>query len=73
MKNEYLLKVYNEVLNKNANEKEFLQATYEVLNSIEPYVDEHPELEKTGVLERFVEPERLITFRLPMKNEPPPN
>ena len=65
MKNEYLLKVYNEVLNKNANEKEFLQATYEVLNSIEPYVDEHPELEKTGVLERFVEPERLITFRVP--------
>jgi len=65
MKNEYLLKVYNEVLNKNANEKEFLQATYEVLNSIEPYVDEHPELEKTGVLERFVEPERVITFRVP--------
>ena len=65
MKNEYLLKVYNEVLNKNANEKEFLQATYEVLNSIEPYVDEHPELEKMGVLERFVEPERLITFRVP--------
>ena len=36
-----------------------------MLNSIEPYVDEHPELEKTGVLERFVEPERLITFRVP--------
>ncbi len=65
MKNAYLLKVYNEVLKKNENEKEFLQAVYEVLNSIEAYVEEHPELEKTGVLERFVEPERLITFRVP--------
>ena len=36
-----------------------------MLNSIEAYVDEHPELEKTGVLERFVEPERIITFRVP--------
>lgn len=65
MKNDYLLKVYNEVLKKNENEKEFLQAVFEVLNSIEAYVDEHPELEKTGVLERFVEPERIITFRVP--------
>ena len=44
---------------------EFLQAVYEVLNSIEPYVNEHPELEKNGIIERFVEPERLITFRVP--------
>lgn len=65
MKNAYLLKVYNDVLKKNENEKEFLQAAYEVLNSIEPYVDEHPELEKMGVLERFVEPERIISFRVP--------
>ena len=65
MKNAYLLKVYNDVLRKNENEKEFLQAAYEVLNSIEPYVDEHPELEKMGVLERFVEPERIISFRVP--------
>ena len=65
MKNEYLLRVYEEVQKKNANEKEFLQAVYEVLNSIEVYVDEHPELEKNGIIERFVEPERIITFRVP--------
>lgn len=65
MQNKYLLNVYNQVLTKNENEKEFIQAVYEVLNSIEPYVNEHPELEKNGVLERFVEPERIITFRVP--------
>lgn len=65
MQNKYLLKVYNQVLAKNENEKEFIQAVYEVLNSIESYVDEHPELEKNGILERFVEPERIITFRVP--------
>lgn len=65
MKNEYLLKVYNDVLTKNANEKEFIQAVYEVLNSIEPYVDENSELEKNGIIERFVEAERIITFRVP--------
>ena len=65
MKNEYLLKVYKDVENKNGHEKEFLQAVYEVLSTLEPYVDEHPELEKNGVIERFVEPERLIMFRVP--------
>ncbi len=65
MTNQYLLRVYNNVLTKDKNEPEFLQAVYEVLNSIEPYVNEHPELEKNGILERFVEPERIITFRVP--------
>ena len=65
MKNEYLLKVYKDVESKNGHEKEFLQAVYEVLSTLEPYVDEHPELEKNGVIERFVEPERLIMFRVP--------
>ena len=65
MENKYLLKVYENVVNKNGHEKEFLQAVYEVLNTLEPYVNEHPELEKNGVIERFVEPERLIIFRVP--------
>jgi len=65
MKNDYLLRVYKDVEKKNGHEKEFLQAVYEVLNTLEPYVDEHPELEKNGVIERFVEPERLIMFRVP--------
>lgn len=65
MKNQYLLRVYDEVARKSENEKEFLQAVYEVLNSIEEYVNEHPELEQNGIIERFVEPERLIMFRVP--------
>ena len=65
MTNKYLLNIYENVKQKDKNEPEFLQAVYEVLNSIEPYVNEHPELETSGVLERFVEPERLITFRVP--------
>ena len=65
MTNKYLLNIYENVKQKDKNEPEFLQAVYEVLNSIEPYVNEHPELESAGVIERFVEPERLITFRVP--------
>ena len=65
MTNEYLLKVYEKTKQKNSNEPEFLQAVFEVLNSIEPYVNEHPELEKLNIIERFVEPERIITFRVP--------
>lgn len=65
MTNQYLLKVYNFVKEKDKFEPEFLQAVYEVLTSIEPYVNEHPELEQNGILERFVEPERVITFRVP--------
>lgn len=65
MKNQYLCKIYDNVKAKNLNEPEFLQAVYEVLNSIEPYVNENSNLEKNGILERFVEPERMITFRIP--------
>ena len=69
MTNEYLLKVYEKTKQKNSNELEFLQAVFEVLNSIEPYVNEHPELEKLNIMERFVEPERIITFRVPWVND----
>ena len=55
-KNEYLQKVYAEVEARNAGEKEFLQAVREVLESLEVYVEKHPELEQWGVLERLVEP-----------------
>ncbi len=65
MTNEYLTKVYEHIKAKDAHEPEFLQAVKEVLTSIEPYVNEHPELEANGIIERFTEPERLITFRVP--------
>lgn len=69
MTNEYLLKVYRECNNRNGNEPEFLQAVYEVLSSLEEYVTKYPEIEKTGLLERFVEPERFLQFRVPWVND----
>ena len=64
MKNEYLARVYEEVSRRSAGETEFLQAVREVLESLEVYVERHPELEAQGVLERIVEPERFIQFRV---------
>lgn len=59
----------NEVLEnlkvKNASEPEFIQAATEVLESLKPVIDKHPEFQKLGLLERITEPERLITFRVP--------
>ncbi len=65
LKNEYLKKVYADVEKRNAGEPEFLQAVLEVLESLEPVVEQNPKFEKAGVIERMVEPERMITFRVP--------
>ncbi|NTV89638.1 MAG: NADP-specific glutamate dehydrogenase, partial [Clostridiales bacterium] len=56
--------VMEQVTRKNPNEPEFLQAVREVLESIEPVAEKHPEWVKAGIFERIVEPERLITFRV---------
>ena len=63
--NEYLKRVYDGLAQRNAHEPEFLQAVREVLESIQPLVEKHPEYEKAGLIERLVEPERIITFRVP--------
>ncbi len=63
--NAYLEKVLNETKLKNANEPEFFQAVDEVLTTIEPVVNEHPEFENIALLERMTEPERIIAFRVP--------
>ena len=63
--NEYLKRVYDGLAQRNANEPEFLQAVREVLESIQPVVEKHPEYEKAGLIERLVEPERVISFRVP--------
>ena len=63
--NAYLSEVYSELAARNAGQKEFLQAVDEVLASIEPVVAAHPEFEKAGLIERLVEPERTIMFRVP--------
>ena len=50
--NEYLKRVYEGLEKRNANEPEFLQAVREVLESIQPVVEKHPEYEKAGLIER---------------------
>lgn len=54
-----------QVVKRNPNESEFHQAVKEVLESLEPVIERHPEYVKAGILERIVEPERQIIFRVP--------
>lgn len=61
----YADSVIEQVKTKNANEPEFIQAVTEVLTSLKPVIDANPEYEKAGLLERIVEPERVIMFRVP--------
>ena len=63
--NEYMKRVYDTVLARNPGEAEFHQAVLEVLESLECVVEKHPEYEKNGIIERFVEPERFIQFSVP--------
>lgn len=63
--NAYVSRVLSGLKERNAHEKEFLQAAEEMLLSLEKVFDRHPEYEKAGLLERFVEPERVIQFRVP--------
>ena len=62
--NKYVEQVINTVKVKHVNEPEFVQTVEEVLSSISPVVDAHPEYEKVDLLNRMVEPERMFTFRV---------
>ena len=62
---DYVDQVLAAVKEKNAYEPEFLQTVTEVLNSLRPVMERHPEFQKAKLLERLVEPERIITFRVP--------
>ena len=64
IKNAYLAGIYADVAAKNANEPEFLQTVAEVLETIEPVIERRPDLVAAGVVERMVEPERTIMFRV---------
>jgi len=63
--NQYVARVYVDLEARNGHEKEFLQAVREVLEALSPVFDKHPEYEDKGLLERFVEPDRSIIFRIP--------
>ena len=64
LQNGYLQEVYENVCKRNSNEPEFLQAVYEVLESLIPVVERRPDIVRDGVIDRIVEPERMISFRV---------
>ena len=63
--NQYLLSVLDAVEKRNPNEPEFIQAVTEVFVTSQPVIEKRPDLVKSGVIERLVEPERQIIFRVP--------
>ena len=63
-KSSYVQGVYDKVCERNKGESEFLQAVREVLESLEPVLEKRPDLVEAGILERIVEPERQIMFRV---------
>ena len=63
--NEYLKRVYDSVEKRDPDQPEFLQAVEEIFESLQLVVPKHPEWEAAGLIERFVEPERIIMFRVP--------
>ncbi|MGK0467273.1 Glu/Leu/Phe/Val dehydrogenase dimerization domain-containing protein, partial [Clostridium sp.] len=65
----YIQQVLENVNKRNSNEPEFLQTVQEVLGSLGPVLDKHPEYIKANLLERFCEPERQIMFRVPWTDD----
>ena len=63
--NPYVARVLEETIAKNGHEKEFIQAVTEVLESLEAVIEANPKYEKNAILERIVEPERVVQFRVP--------
>ena len=61
----YAERIIEQVKAKNADQPEFIQAATEVLNTLGPALDAHPEFEENALLERIIEPERIIQFRVP--------
>ena len=66
---QYIERILNEVKEKNLHEVEFCQAVQEVLESLTPVINAHPEYEKLAVLERIIEPERTIMFKVPWSDD----
>ncbi len=61
----YIERVLEKLRTENPNEPEYHQAATEILNGLKPVCERHPEYEKAALLERFVEPERTVEFRVP--------
>lgn len=67
--NEALKQVYANVVKRNPGEPEFHQAVIEVLESLEPVIERHPEFIERGIMDSIVEPERIIKFRVPWTDD----
>lgn len=67
--NDYVHEVYELVKKRNPDEKEFLQATREIFDSLRPVFAKHPEFIHNGILERITEPERIISFRVAWEDD----
>ncbi|RBQ22725.1 NAD(+)-dependent glutamate dehydrogenase [Candidatus Methanobinarius endosymbioticus] len=65
----YVTDVLEDLKKKNADQPEFIQAATEILESLKPVFEKHPEYQKTGLLERYVEPERIVIFRVPWTDD----
>ncbi|WP_297154926.1 Glu/Leu/Phe/Val dehydrogenase dimerization domain-containing protein, partial [uncultured Ellagibacter sp.] len=61
----YVQRIIDQVKAKDPDQPEFIQAVTEVMTTLEPVIEAHPEYEKAKILERIVEPERIIQFRVP--------
>ncbi|MGE4548071.1 MAG: NADP-specific glutamate dehydrogenase [Intestinibacillus sp.] len=64
IKNQYLQSIYDGLAARNAHEPEFLQAVAEVFTSLVPVIEKRPEIQENGIMERIVEPERIVNFRV---------
>ena len=64
LKSDYMKEIYQKVCQRDQGEPEFLQAVQEVLESLEPVVEKRPDIKDAGIVERMVEPERFLQFRV---------
>ncbi|MEK5069087.1 NADP-specific glutamate dehydrogenase [Sporosarcina sp. FSL K6-1508] len=67
--NDYVHEVYELIKKRNPDEKEFLQATREIFDSLRPVFSKHPDYISNGILERITEPERIIIFRVAWEDD----
>jgi len=64
----YIEAIYNTLVERDPDQKVFHQAAYEVLVSLEPAIKKFPQYKENAILERIVEPERIVQFRVPWKD-----
>jgi len=67
--NKYVEGIYDSVVERDPLQKTFHQAVYEVLENIEPAIDKFPQYKEHKILERIIEPERIVQFRVPWKDK----